>query len=111
MLSDLFEFVGVDSNFVPDISQKSRTGGLPKNQKLNLLLTKHNPIRDSIASILKLFIPLELRQKIRSSLIAKNIEKAKLTPESKKALIEIYREDILNLQNLIDRDLSAWLQP
>ena len=110
MISDLFDFIGVDANFVPDVSQKSRTGGLPKNQKLNLLLTKDNPIRDSVAGILKLFMPLELRQKIRSSLIAKNIEKAKLSPESKKVLREIYREDTLNLQNLLDRDLSTWLE-
>ncbi len=110
MMADLFDFIEVDSNFVPDISKKSRVGGMPRNQKLNLLLTKHNPLRASAASILKLFMPLELRQKIRSNLIKKNIEKAKLTPESKKVLVEIYREDILNLQNLIDRDLSSWLQ-
>ena len=110
MMADLFNFIGVDSSFVPDVSQKSRTGGMPKNQQLNLLLTKHNPIRNTAASILKLFMPLELRQKIRSNLIKKNIEKTKLSPESKKILVEIYREDILKLQNLIDRDLSTWLQ-
>jgi hypothetical protein len=109
MMAELFTFIGVDANFIPDISKKNRVGGMPKNQKLNLLLTKKNPLRTSVASILKLFMPLEFRQKMRSRLVEKNIQKAKLTPESKKILTEIYREDILKLQNLIDRDLSHWL--
>ncbi|MGF1541556.1 MAG: sulfotransferase [Pleurocapsa sp.] len=110
MMIELFDFIQVDAKFIPDVSKKSRTGGMPKNQQLNLLLTKDNPLRSVAAAILKIFIPLDLRQKIRSSLIDKNIKTTKLTLESQKILIEIYREDILKLQNIIDRDLSHWLK-
>ena len=87
-----------------------REGGLPKNQALNLLLTKPNPLRQLAASVLSLFIPLSLRQKIRSSLVKQNIQPAKLSTEARQKLIEIYRYDILKLGELIDRDLSVWLQ-
>ncbi|MEC4894473.1 MAG: sulfotransferase [Oscillatoria sp. PMC 1051.18] len=109
-LQDLFSFVGVDDSFVPNMSKKGREGGLPKNQAVNQLLTKKNPVRSFAARLLKIFLPLSTRQKIRESLVKKNIEKVKLSPEERKQMIEIYRSDILKLEKLIDRDLSAWLK-
>jgi hypothetical protein len=32
-----------------------------------------------------------------------------IKPKTRKRLIELYRGDILNLEGLIDRDLSGWL--
>jgi uncharacterized protein YozE (UPF0346 family) len=108
-VQDLFEFVGVDNSFIPNTETKSREGGLPKNQSFNILLTKPNPLRNSIAATLKWFMPLQARQKIRSNLIRKNTYKANLSPEERKQLVEIYRSDILKLQDAIGRDLSTWL--
>lgn len=108
-LQDLFQFIGVDDQFIPDMSKKSRQGGLPKNKIINHLLIKQNPLRNSVASILRLLMPLNLRQKIRSSLIKGNRYKGKLEPELRRELINIYRSDILKLQDLIQRDLSGWL--
>lgn len=109
-IEDLFKFIEVDPQFTPDTSKKSRTGGLPKNNTLNNLLTKPNPLRKLTASILSLFIPLSIRQKIRSSLVKQNIQPAKLSTEARQQLIEIYRYDVLKLQELIERDLSIWLE-
>ena len=109
-MQDVFRFVGVDDQFIPDMSKRGREGGLPKNKTLNNLLKKPNPLRNSVASVLKLFMPLEVRQKIRNNLLKKNIYKARLSPENRQELIEIYRDDILKLQDLIDRDLSSWLK-
>ena len=109
-IENLFQFIEVNPKFTIDTSRKIREGGLPKNQALNLILTKPNPLRKLAASVLSLFIPLSLRQKLRSSLVKQNIQPAKLSTEARQKLIEIYRHDILKLQELIDRDLSAWLQ-
>ncbi|MFP4578951.1 MAG: sulfotransferase, partial [Coleofasciculus sp.] len=41
----------------------------------------------------------------------KNLEQPpKLPDEIRQQLIEVYREDILKLQDLLQRDLSIWLQ-
>jgi hypothetical protein len=109
-LQDLFNFLQIDTQFVPNTSIKGREGGLPKNQALNLLLTKKNLLRSFIAGVLKLFLPENVRQKMRSNLIKHNIEQAKLSTEVRKQLIAIYRNDIIKLQELTQRDLSAWLQ-
>lgn len=108
-LKELFAFVGVDSGFVPNMSQRGREGGLPQKRWLHRLLTQHNPIRGAIASLLKPIVPLEKRQKIRSNLVKQNIAKQKLDEGLRQQLIAIYHDDIQQLQGLIERDLSSWL--
>ncbi len=112
MMQDIYRFIGVDDTFNPDTSKRGQTGAVPKNQTLNNLLQTKNPIRTAIASTLKLAMPLEMRQKIRSSLVKFNSAGKELKPlssEERKILTDFYREDILKLQDLIQRDLSSWL--
>lgn len=109
-VQDLFEYLGVDTSFVPNTDEKRREGGLPKNQVWHKLLTQKNPIRTSVATILKPFIPLDTRRAMRQKMVKENIYKAKLSPESRQKLITLYRDDILKLQDLIQRDLSSWLR-
>ena len=109
-LQELFNFIQVDPTFIPDMEVKAREGGLPKNQAVNSLLNKPNPLRTTVATIMKLFIPLDLRQNIRSSLVKKNLAKTKLSPTTRQKLINLYRDDICQLQDLLQRDLSPWLK-
>ena len=108
-LKELFEFVGVSPDFVPDMSKRGREGGLPKQPWLHKLLTQRNPIRATAASIIKLILTPEKRQRLRTQLVKGNIAKQKLDHNTRTQLIDIYREDIQRLQTLINRDLSSWL--
>ncbi len=50
-------------------------------------------------------------QGIVSQLRSKNLKTLPLDPEIRKRLIEeVYKEDILKLQHLLNRDLSNWLK-
>lgn len=109
-IQNLFEFIGVAKNFVPDMNKKKREGGLPKNSTVNTLLTKNNPLRTTAASILRFFLPLEKRQNLRSKLVKQNTYKAKLSQTEREQLIAIYQDDIVKLEQLIERDLSSWRQ-
>ena len=108
-LAEFFEFVGVNPDFTPNMTKRGREGGLPKRRFLHKLLTQPNPLRTWVTSLLKPILPVEKRQKLKTNLIKKNISKAKLAPEMRRQLVEIYREDIQHLQTLINRDLSSWL--
>lgn len=111
LMQDIYNFIGVDDSFVADTSQKAQTAAIPKNILLNRLIKKKNPLRSAIASVLKLFTTQEIREKMRSNIIRLNStgkESIPLTSEEKKILQEVYREDILNLQDLLHRNLSAW---
>lgn len=106
LAQDIFQFLGVDETFVPDVSKKHLVSALPKNKVWHNLLTKENPIKGLVKKVL----PEELRKPLGNKLIASNMGKPPYPPEARKKLIEIYREDILKLQDLIKRDLSKWLE-
>lgn len=114
LIQDITTFLSVDSNWIPKLSEKYNVSGLsqiPKNEKVHELLTQEN----SIKSFLKLLLPFELRQKLKKQV--QNINNYKpeqpykppLLPEVRQALIAEYRDDILQLQGLLGRDLSNWL--
>jgi hypothetical protein len=111
-MQEMYGYIGVDPNFKVDTSEKVQTAKIPKNQAINNLLQRQNPLRTFAATTLKTMIPLETRQKIRDRLINLNSQSKKevpLSPEERQQLIELYQEDILKLQDLIDKDLSHWL--
>lgn len=103
IIKEIFEFLEVDSSFVPDIAYKSNVNGIPKNRFLYALISE-NPLRPLLIP----FMPLSLRAVV-SRLKNTMIEKPKLAPELRQQLIEDYREDINKLQHMLQRDLSTWL--
>lgn len=106
LVQDLFRYLGVGDEWVPDVTKKYLVSGLPKNQALDYLLNQPNPIKKALKSLL----PPEFRQGIYTQLQQKNIEKPPLLPEVRDRLNQLYREDMLQLQELIARDLSHWIK-
>ena len=112
LMQDIYSFLNVDSMFKPDTSRKSQVAQVPKNKTLNYLLRVKNPFRTLVASFLKTFLSEEKRQFLRSKLLKLNATSKSSLPlssDERSLLLEYYREDILKLQGLINRDLSAWL--
>lgn len=111
-MQNMYEFLEVDPTFCPDTTRKSQEGKLPKNQAVNNLLRTQNPIRKAAANALKIIAPLQVRQNIRSQILQLNSIDKKQLPlpaQDRKLLIDFYRDDILQLQELIGRDLANWL--
>ena len=106
IIKDVFRFLEVDEDFTPDISLRYNVSGIPKNRVLHTFLSKKNPIK----MILKPILPVGLRQRIRIKFMNRNLTKSQLSPAIRKQLIDIFRDDILKLQELIQRDLSHWLK-
>ncbi|MEL6472312.1 MAG: sulfotransferase, partial [Cyanobacteria bacterium J06623_4] len=112
MMQQMFDFIGVDSGFAVDTGKRQQTAEVPKNQSINKLLRTKNPLRSAAGSVLRMVLPEKKRQQLRSRLIAANSqgkEGLPLTPEDRTLLKDYYREDVLKLQELLGRDLSAWL--
>lgn len=111
-MQDLYQFIGVDSTFQVDVSERKQVAQVPKNRWFNKLLRTRNPIRETAATVLK-FLPEESRQNLRSALLSINSQDKKkvalLSDDDRQKLLEIYREDTTQLQTLIQRNLSHWL--
>ncbi len=105
VVQDIFQFLGVETSFIPDLSLQHNVSGIPKNKILHSFLTKKNPVK----TLLKSLIPDQYRHQLSTKLTTKNLAKSTVSLEVRQELIKVYRDDILQLQDLIDRDLSAWL--
>lgn len=108
----IYRFLGVEDTFVPDASAKHNPAGVPKN-KFACTMIRGIDITASLfletfTSASKIYpLASKLRQRIQSRIVAKP---PPIDPEIRRELMEGYTEDILKLQDLIERDLSMWLK-
>jgi hypothetical protein len=106
IIQDIFGFLNVDTSFVPDMSIRHNVGRLPRSRALKLFVTQPNPIK----TLAKLCVPPSLRHRWASAALKMNeITPPPLEPEIRRQLTAEHREEILKLQDLIERDLSHWL--
>ena len=104
LIKDIYKFLEVDYKFIPNTSIKNNmTLGMPKNKFLHLFF---NPQKfKTVKQLIKPIFPRTLGKKIVKS----NFSRPHLSTETRQELTEVFREDILKLQDLIRRDLSFWL--
>ncbi len=105
VIENMYSFLGVDSKFIPNTSQKYNVRYFPKNQVVSNLINQPNFAKH----ILKKVMPKNLRTKLNSFISQKNRFKPELDRQTKEELNKLYSEDILNLQELLQKDLSTWL--
>lgn len=110
LLRDIFKFLEVDTSFEPDISVKFNVSGEQKNRFIHtltlMLFETPNPIRWFSRNL----IPERLRWKVTNHIRRLNLKKQSIPQDIKTDLIKQYQEDILQLEDLINRDLSNWLE-
>lgn len=115
MLKDIFTFIDVDNTFECDLSVRYNESGIIKNKAVNKLIGGNG----YILSLIKKIAPHSYEsikdnltaQKLLNKLRSKNLDKPKIDPEIKHFLTnEVYKEDILQLQALINKDLSSWIK-
>ncbi len=109
VVKNMYKFLEVDTSFVPDTTTKYNISGVPKIKFFNKFLTRPNILKSMIKPIIKVILQESKRKKIAADLRAKNLCKPEMKLETREYLKNIYREDILRLQNLIKSDLSEWL--
>ena len=68
---------------------------------------ERNPIRSS----LRLVLPSGIRARARRSPGPAQHDETGAGPDTRARLQELYRDDVCELESLIDRDLSHWLRP
>jgi hypothetical protein len=103
VVMDMFDFLGVDTNFIPVTSTRHNPAGVPKNRLMNRIFYNPTLIRTA-----KSVLPENVQ------LMAKRVQQQNLqTPpkfpaDLRAKLLDLYREDIHKLETLLDRDLSIW---
>lgn len=104
VMSELFEFVGVDPSFVPDTTPKHNPANIPKSRVANRVLYHPRVIRTA-----KTMLPVSAQGLARRARQLNLKSPPALPDDLRGRLLEIYREDIQKLEGLLERDLSVWL--
>lgn len=106
VLKEICAFIGIDSGFEFDTTYKYNVSGDPRNQLLYKLETSRGLIQ-----ALKKVIPSGVVARVKKKWTGeKQMVKSEMSPETRLSLIGFFREDILELQKLINRDLTHWLK-
>jgi len=110
LLRDIFTFLEVDPDFKPDTSARPNVSGFPKSKLTHELMRKLF-IKDNLIKRLsrKIFSD-KFRKQTTNQIRELNLEKRKMSQETRNELKQIFSEDIQQLESLIDRDLSYWIK-
>ena len=108
MLTDIFRFLEVDEGFMPDVSVRHNVAGIPRSRALLKLVMTPNPLK----TLVKPLLPTRIRNSFRAAITENraSLRRPPVPKEIRRQLIAEHRPDTLRLQDLIQRDLSHWLQ-
>lgn len=106
VMRSVFEFLDVDPSFVLPTTEAFNASVVPRSRRIFTLFTTKNPVMRYARAV----APARLRATaIRTRNRYLGSSKPPLDPELRAKLVDIYRNDIVSLQELLGWDLSAWL--
>jgi hypothetical protein len=115
LVQELFTFIGVDPTFSPDLKTSHNVSGFIKNRTIDQLIGQNSLVKKKLQHVSPI-IANSLRKsarikKVINQLRVRNLDRPSLPKEVKNQLLEnIYKNDLILLQELIQKDLSKWLK-
>ncbi len=103
LMAELYGFLGVDGSFKTAMSYRHNQTGVIENRALRFLWTGTAPIR----TWMRPYWPEFVRDSVHP-LRAVKLARPELDPTLRARLVDLFREDVLQLEELIGQDLSAW---
>ncbi len=109
VVQEVFTFLDVDNNFIPVLGAKDAASGIPRNRELYKFIHKDNSIKKALRPLVRMLFPeAQKRRTLWTQVVDMNLSRPPLDTDTKQVLSEMYKPDILQLQKLINRDLSKW---
>ena len=100
---ELFEFLGVDSTWAPELSDRNVTRYDVKWGTLDRLVHRL-PGKRFVGRV----VSDETRARAKRALRRRNSRRPEFPAVLRRQLVDLYRDDIERTSQLIGRDLSAW---
>jgi hypothetical protein len=110
-LREIFEFIGVDGGFTPDYQTTYNPSGIPRSRLLQRLMFRGTGTAGTfVQRMMRLVMKRSRADRLFHTMRKYNLKRVPMKRETRRKLADIYREDVLKLQDLIKRDLSHWLE-
>lgn len=105
VVEEAFDFLDLDKVLPIDASVPLNESGVPKSRFLYNFFAKPNLFKE----LLKPVVPQRVQQRLGHRAKSMTLSRVTMNPATRDSLKAYYRRDIEKLQDLISRDLSAWL--
>ncbi len=105
VVQQCFEFLNVDTHFIPDFSRRPNQSGIPRSRFTQQVLSGDGYVKRLMAK----YLPEKIKGRILTQVQRMNLHRPLMDEELRRELNDLFKEEIILLQDLIDRDLSHWL--
>jgi hypothetical protein len=105
VLHDIFEWLGVDPSFLPDVSNRYNVSVVPRSTAVSKALDGDSRVKSALKTVLPAPARGWMKRRARSWNQARPVG---MSPEMRRRLIDVFEKDIRGVEGLIDRDLSEW---
>jgi hypothetical protein len=105
VLRSLCSHIGVDPSVELQRDRRVNKSGVPEREWMHTVLTGLQPVRDALGPL----IPDDIVE-WANALKNRNLEKPAMRPATRRRLVDTYRPHVRALEDLLDRDLSHWLE-
>lgn len=103
-LNGIYDFLDISKQHSVDTGKHYNVSGQPKFKILRRLILEKNFGK----TLIKAMLPKTIRQKLAETINSCNMKKMPLKEKTRKELVKLYKNDIIKLESLINRDLSEW---
>jgi len=105
VVKDILTALKVDTSVALDTSVRHNPTGIIRNPLAHFIWTRSLPVRAELRN----YLPAWIRDRAFPFFTKSGVMKPPMSEAIRHELLEFYRPDIEQLQDLIDRDLSHWL--
>jgi hypothetical protein len=106
LIRELLEFLGVDPTVELDTDKHHNVSMVPRSRRLDELVRTPSALRRTLGKV----VPERLHAPLAQKVIGANDRRLVFDPDTRRTLTRRYRPDIERLAELLDRDLSVWLE-
>lgn len=110
-VQDMFRFLDVNPTFEPDLRARANQSGVPKYGWLSAATRKFFERPNPLRTVARKLVKEEARARFTHAVRSRNQVRPSIPLDVRRDLTEAFRGEILQLQDLIGKDLSDWLEP
>ena len=109
LLREIFAFLGLQPIVPSDNGLQANSAGTPRSHLALSLLNAAGRLASPLRSVLPYTTRMRLAM-FRESIRRRLLHQPEISANQRARLASIFRDDVLELQDIIDRDLSSWLE-
>ncbi|MCL6632469.1 MAG: sulfotransferase [Alicyclobacillus herbarius] len=105
VVQEVLRFLGLNTEVPIDTTIRHNTSGVPRLRPLYMFLSRPHPVKEWAKRVLPTAPCSRASHWLKNRLLVRE----DMNPTTRQSLLNFYAPDIVRLQELLDRDLSAWL--